>query len=345
MTNPFLKLLADWPWKVAALAVALMIFYGVRRSVSYTQTLTLTVEAETVEGAQALTGFEPGVVSVTFRGSEAAIRRLSMPGAEPPRVRLRLRQPEADASSMRLRLTPRDVLRDDGLRVVSIEPREVEAAFDAPDTRTFDVAEPIVTGAPKVGTVRVSIEPKQVELTGSRALLEELEAAETSLATAILDVSGRSEGFQTVLRVLPPDSRGGWTLKPDTVRADVRFVREDVEKTFAKVPVEVLQAPSGKRYRPEPRVAEVTVQGLKREVEAFDPAVLRIYLEEPEELIPDAEGAFWAKPILALPCTNRVSRATIVPERIRLMPLEPPPRPAAAESASPVEAAEEEPAQ
>ena len=338
MFNLLQRLLADWPWKVAALAVALLVFYSVRRSVSYTQTLTLTVEAETVEGVQALTGFDPGVVSVTFRGSEAAVRRLSMPGAEPPRVRLRLRQPPEGASEMRVRLSPRDVLRDEGLRVVSIEPREVEAAFDAPDTRVFDVAEPIVTGAPKAGSVRVSIEPRQVELTGSRALLEELEAAQVTLATAIIDVSGRSEGFQTVLRVLPPDSRGGWTLKPDTVRADVRFVREEIERTLPKVPVAVLQAPSGKRYHPEPRVAEVVLHGPKREVEAVEAAVARVVLEEPEELIPDAEGGLWAKPMLMLPCTNRVSRVAITPERIRLMPFVPP-RPAPTPEAREAEAA------
>ena len=324
MSNPFVNFLRDWPWKLAALLVALTVFYGVRRSVSYTQTLTLTVEAETVAGTQALTGFEPGVVSVTFRGSEAAVRRLSMPGAEPPRVRVRLKQPAEGESLARVTLTPRDVLRDEGLRVVSIEPREVEASFDTPDTRIFAVSEPIVTGAPKTGSVMVTIEPKQVELTGSRALLDEMEETQVSLATAILDVSNRSEGFQTVLRVLPPDSRGGWTLKPDTVRADVRFVREDIERTFPKVPIVLLQAPSGKRYRPEPRVAEVAVQGVRRDIESLNAEGVRVVVEEPEQIIPDAEGGVWAVPTVVIPCTNRVSRATVVPEKVRLMPFTPP---------------------
>lgn len=321
MHNPIRRWLADWPWKVAALGVALVVFLGVRRSVSYTQTLTLTVEAEVEEGGQALTGFEPGVVSVTFRGSEAAIRQLSMSGGEPPRVRLRLRPSTEGASQMRVEISPRDVLRDSGLRVVSIEPREVVAAFDTPDTREFEVAEPIVEGAPRSALVQLSIEPKRVSLTGSRMLLDELEEGQAKLATAMLDVSNRSEGFQTALRVLPPDSRGGWTLKPDTVRVDVRFVREDAERVFQKVPVELVQAPSGRLYRPEPRVAEVTVQGVRREVEALEQASVRVLVEEPDALIPDAEGGLWGVPVAILPCTNKVSRAAVVPERIRLMPL------------------------
>ena len=155
-----------------------------------------------------------------------------------------------------------------------------------------------------------------------------------------MPVSLRREGDENDVRFLV---LGGLGVVVREGEADAVEDRGPVATVDPFQVVEVLQAPSGKRYRPEPRVAEVTVQGLKREVEAFDPAILRLYLEEPEELIPDAEGAFWAKPILTLPYTNRVSRATIVPERIRLMPLEPPARPTAPETPQPAEAAEEEP--
>ena len=59
----------NWPWKVAALAVALIVFISVRRSTSYTQTLSLPVEVETEEGATAIPIVVPGVVDITFRGS------------------------------------------------------------------------------------------------------------------------------------------------------------------------------------------------------------------------------------------------------------------------------------
>lgn len=325
MRKPFRGFLKDWPWRVAALGVALVVFLGIRHSVSYTQTLTLAVEAETVNGTQALTGFEPGVVSITFRGSEAAIRKLSVPGAEPPRIRVKLKQPSADAPSTMVTVSPRDVLRDDGLRVVAVSPNKVKAFFDTRDTRWFEVAEPIITGAPATGKVRVSIEPKRVEVTGSRSLLDEMEAAQTKLTPAILDVANRAEGFQTVLRVLPPDSRGGWTLKPETVRADVQFVREESvqERVFEQVPVEVLQSPDGARYRPLQRMVTVRVQGEKRELEAFKPESIRVVGGVPAQAIPDAEGAVWSELELFLPCTNRVTRATIDPAQMRFVRVRP----------------------
>lgn len=317
--NPFRRALSDWPWKLAALGLALIVFFGVRRSVSYTQTLTLTVEAEMTDGGQALTGFEPGVVSVTFRGSEAAIRRLSLPGAEPPRVRLRLHQPPPGTSRVRLALTRHDVSCDDGLRVVSIEPDHVVAFFDSSDTRALPVAEPVVTGAPEDGTVRVSIVPRTVEVTGSRVRLDELASENIRLATVGLDVSNRSEGFQTALRVLPPDSRGGWTLRPDTVRADVQFVREDVERVFPEVPVYVLQSASGVRYLPETPTVEVTVSGPRRELATIDPESVVALASEPEGTSPGA-GRLRCVPTVVLPCTNRVTRVSVRPARVYLSP-------------------------
>lgn len=321
MTNPFRLLLSNWLWKLAALGVACVIFFGVRRSVSYTQTLALTIGAETEEGTQAFAGFSPGVVNVTFRGSEAAIRQLSFPGAEQPKIKAYLRQPPPGESSALVRLSPRDVKRDDGLRVLSIAPREVLARFDSRDTRTLDILEPIVTGAPADGTVIVSIEPKEVEVTGSRMRLDELVSAQTCLATAILDVSNRSEGFQTTLKVLPPDARGGWTLTPDTVQADVRFVREDIARTFAKVPVRVLQSTSGERYRPDQRIAEVTVYGSRREVEAIPADGVRVFVDEPEVVVSGDDGGLVCEPQVVLPCTNRVNRIEVKPKEIRLTPV------------------------
>ncbi len=313
MRDPLQSLRRNWPWKLAALAVALIVFFGVRRSVSYTQTLTLSVEAETVEGSQALMGISPGVVSVTFRGSEAAIRRLSVPGAEPPIVRLRLRQPPEGASSERIRLTRRDVLCDDGLRVVSIEPASVVATFDSRATRVFQVSEPIVVGAPAFGEVQVSIEPKTVEVTGSRALLEEFDEARSRLATATLDVANRSTGFQTVLRVLPPDSRAGWHIRPDSVRADVRIIREDGSRVFPEVPVRVLQSASGQRYAPDVPTVKVTAWGARRELATIDPAGVVALVGE------GADGAA-LPPVVVLPCSNRVSRVEVEPPRVALLP-------------------------
>ncbi len=318
----FVPLFNNWTWKLAALGMALIIFFSIRGSVSHTQSLTLTIEATAVEGGQALVGFDPEVVRVTFRGSENEIRQLSMANIDPPKVALKLRQPPPGTSSVHVRLSSRDILRDSDLRIVSIEPSSVTALFDTSDTRTFAVDEPIISGSPATGMVMVTIEPRVIQLTGSRLLMDELESAEHVLATAILDVSNRTEGFQTTLKVLPPDNRGGWTLNPDTVRADVKFVREDKERVFTKVPVRVMQSFSGKRYRPDPRTAEVKVNGADQELDIIAPEGIQILIEEPDTPKPDENGRILCDPVVMLPCTNRVSRVSVSPQKIWLTPIE-----------------------
>ena len=308
----------DWFWKLISLGFALLIFFGVRGTISHTQTLTLTVEAEVPNGGQALTGIEPGVVAVTFRGSESAIRNLSLPGAVPPRVRLRLQQPPNDVSQMPLKIARRDISCPDGLRIVKIEPATVEASFDMSDTRTLSVGAPEVTGTPEDSTVTVSIEPTSVDVTGSRIRLDELFADGIHLTTAALDIGNHTEDFQTVLRVQPPDSNGGWTLRPDTVRADVHIVREDTKRVFSKVPVRVLQAPSGVRYRPETASVDITVFGPPRELDTIAPKDVMALVGEPEGVT--AAERLRSTPTVVLPCTNRVTRVEVAPAKIYLTP-------------------------
>ena len=322
-TNPIRIFFRDWPWKLVALGVACIVFYGVRRSVSYTQTLTLTVEAEMSEdGGQALTGFEPSVVAVTFRGSEDAIRQLSLPGAEPPRIRLRFQQPPAGTTQMTLPIARRDVTCSSGLRVTSISPGDVKAFFDSSDTRALPVATPLITNAPSDATIHVTIEPRTVEVTGSRVRLEELLADQIQLDTTPLDLTSRNEDFQTVLRVSPPDSRGGWTLRPDTVRADVHFIREEIERDFPEVPVHVLQSPSGTRYQPEVPIVSLSVAGPRNDVETIDPSAVMVLAEEPLGTPFGSTNRISSLPTVVLPCTNRVTRVTVRPTRVTLIPVD-----------------------
>jgi YbbR domain-containing protein len=174
---------------------------------------------------------------------------------------------------------------------------------------------------PNNASVLVEIEPKTVEITGSRMLLEELEAAQTQLATAILDVSGRSEGFHTVLKVLPPDNRGGWTLKPDTVQAKVRFVREDIEKTFKKVPVRLFQSAKNLHYASETETVEVTVQGARRDLLAIEPTSVFVMVGDSENVTSNDAQRLECEPLVVLPCTNRVNRVEVSPPRIWLTPI------------------------
>ncbi|MEG2465203.1 MAG: CdaR family protein [Kiritimatiellia bacterium] len=322
MRNPFRFITHDWPWKIAAAVFALFVFLGVRKSFSYTQTMMLPVEAVTMDGAQALTGFDPGVVAVTFRGSEQDIRGLSFPGREPPRVRVTLRQPSGGAFAVRVKLSHRDVEREGDVRIISIEPNKVLASFDTSDTQTLPIAEPIIKGAPEVGAVKLSFTPQTVEVTGSKARLAELLKQKVRLDTAIVDVSNRREGFRTAVRVLPPDNKGGWTLRPDTVQVDVQFVREDIRRVFPNLPVSVLQSRNSSiYYEPEVRTVAVTVHGTKREVEALDASDLRVWVSELRAGSRTNGGRQRVVPHVVLPYTNRVERISVEPSEFFIRPV------------------------
>ena len=303
--------------KSAALVIALIVFFGIRQSTSYRQALTLSVEAEMSDGSRALTGIEPNLVTVTFRGSEDEIRRLALPGTEPPRIRLQLQQPPTNASQQDIRLSRRDVTCAEGLHVVSISPASVVAYFDTSDTRTFPVEAPKLINVPHDCTVSVTLNTSDVELTGSRERMDELALRKMPLKTAPLDLSNRTGDFKTVLRVLPPDGKGGWGLRPDTVRAEVRIVSEEVSRTLHDIPVRIIQSHSGIRYVPERDTVDITVTGSRSEIASLDKSALMAIIAEPD----GAEGRrTLAVPHISFPYTNRVSRLTVTPPHIYLTP-------------------------
>lgn len=302
----------NWPWKVAALAVALIVFISVRHSTSYTQTLSLPVEVETEEGATAIPIVVPGVVDITFRGSETAIRQLSMAGAELPRVRLHLEQPQEGEDSTRVRLSRSEVECPDGLRVDAIEQTELRVTFSPRETRLLRVAEPEVIGVPAFCEARVYIKPQTVEVTGPSALFKELDLSRP-LRTELVDVTNLSSYKTASLRVLPPDERSGWSVRPDRVHAEVVIQRENGWRLFPEVPVRVMQSASGARYVPDAKTVEVTAHGVSSELDTIDPAgVVALVWERPDGLP--------CEPQIVIPSSNRVNSVAVRPPFVRLLP-------------------------
>ena len=302
----------NWPWKVAALAVALVVFLTIRQSTSYTQTLTLPVELEMEEGATAIPSVEPGVVDITFRGSEEAIRQLSVPGAERPRVRVRPERPQDGNKTLNFHLSRSDVSCPAGLRVASIEQTELTVTFSPREERTFRVAKPEVIGLPAFTEAKVYIKPEEVLVSGPSALFEEIDP-HRPLRTELMDVANLSSDKTAMLRVLPPDERSGWTVHPERVRAEVILQRENGARIFTEVPVRVLQSASGARYVPDATTVEVTARGISSELETIDPAgVVALVMERPNGLP--------CEPQIIFPSSNRVNSVVVRPPLVRLLP-------------------------
>ncbi len=312
----------DWPWKLLALFIALAIFFSVRKSISYTQTLTLPVEALTHEGSKALTGFVPSVVSVTLRGSEQSIRQLSLPGVEAPKIKLKLDQPPADISALRVQVTRHDISGIEDLKVVNIEPRSVVATFDISDTRVLPVEEPILKGVPEGISARVVYTPHEVSVTGSKARLAVLQKENAKLTTPILDVSTKTENFHTTLKISPPDNKGGWRIDPPQIEAEVFFTREDTTRVFNHVPVNIIQSEkSDVYYITEVQTVDVTIEGTRREVDAIEPSQVKVLVRELRAGSLFNGGRQKVVPEVILPYTRRVEKVTVSPDSFFIRPL------------------------
>lgn len=260
----------DWPWKAAALLLAIFIFFGIRQSISYTQTLNIAVETELDIGGLSLKGFEPNTVRVTFRGSESDIRRLSLRGSEPPRICLRLSQPPAGSTSMRVPIASSDLICDGDLRVVSIEPKVVVAQFDRTETRYLNIDSPVIRGASALERVKVSLEPSYVEISGPSERLNDLVERSVNLPTEVLDMTGRNESFTTTLRIQPPDTRSSWTLRPETVTATVEVIQEEITRTLTDCPIKIIQSAEGQSLCSLPSSVDIVLIGAPEELNAID---------------------------------------------------------------------------
>lgn len=306
----------DWPWKLAAFLLALFLFFTIRQSISYSQTLNLTVETELDAGSLSLKGFEPNTVRVTFRGPESEIRRLSLRGSEPPRVRLRLSQPPAGSTSLRVPLSVNDVICEEDLRIVSIEPEVVVAQFDRTETRYLNVSPPLTRGASATEKVKITLEPSYVEISGPSERLDDLAERSVNLATEVIDMTGRTESFTTAVRVQPPDARSSWVLRPETVTANVEITSVEATRTFASLPVKILQSHEGYPLRAVPETVTMEITGDMGELNAIeDETVLAIVdpLVTEETVFP-----IEAKVQTFLPHNRRVKHVNIIPPSVKL---------------------------
>lgn len=312
----------DWRWKAVALLLALTLFFGIRQSISHTQSLTLPIETELDTGSFSLKGFEPTKVRVTFRGSESEIRQLSERSGEAPRILLKLSQPPKNATETRIRITPKDIICPDGLRIVSIEPKEVVAKFDLTETLCLNIAPPTIRGA-MPDTVRVTYSTPYVEVSGPSERLLDLVERQVNLQTDILDVTGYTENFSTKLAIQPPDKSASWSLNPEAITVNVEFIRDEVTHALDNVPIHILQGEMNRHYMVEPAIVQMKITGSKDELRDFnrtDPKRNDAFLVIANPLKAEKEGNdFWVRPYVAFPFNRRAKEIEVIPPRVKLI--------------------------
>ena len=269
-------LLTDLRWKIAALVVAVIVFYTVRSKISDTVTLSVPVEAEKEPGLAVLRA-EPFSVRVTFRGAYTDLQQL---GLRELRVLLR---PGANASggSERVRVRSGDVRgHPGGARVVGVEPESVLLTFDRQDEMMLPVAPPPVEGKPLRGRVELDYSPRMVLVKGARRQLQEWKAADFHLQTQPVNVEGCVQSFTKNVAIATPGAAWQAEVTPREVSVKVNIATEQSTREMRDVPV-LMAAPASRKgtWQVLPPTVLVRLTGRAEVVQAITPESLAVLVD------------------------------------------------------------------
>ena len=231
MRGKVLQLLArNWPIKLAAVLLALMLYVAVQAQQPIKQTFSMKLDIEVPRGRSLRQ--KPPTIQVQVSGKGAELLRLrTFPTAITKRVPDTL-----STSSWQIRLENTDVPVPKGVDVTvdAITPREVTISLDSVTRKDVRVV-PVLTVVPESGFVLrggVSISPTIARLVGPEQDLAAIESVMT-VTTEITNVTGAFS------RALPIDTSalGIVRIAPRqvTVSGDVEALQR---RTFAGIAVE-----------------------------------------------------------------------------------------------------------
>ena len=214
----------DGDLKVLAVLAAVVVYALVEPvSAGISRTVSVPVSVQPEGGTTAVVGVTPATVAVTLRGTAEGFTAFD---ADALRVELRP-APEEGALSEPLSVGPKDVTNVlDRLRVVSVSPASVAVDYDfmSKIVTTNFVAKPRLLGRPIQGVASVSL-PTNLAVTvyGSVKRLGAFSAKGIRLPTDPVDVEGKTESFDAVVAIRPPEDSGITSVEPAEVRAHVEI--------------------------------------------------------------------------------------------------------------------------
>lgn len=231
MRGKLLALLArNWPLKLAAVLLALMLYVAVQAQQPITQNFEMKLDIEVPVGRTLLQ--KPPTIQVRVSGKGAELLRLrTFP------TRLTKSVPDTvSASSWQIRLENGDVPVPKGVdvTVLDITPRDITVSLDSVTRKEVRVV-PLVTVVPESGFVvrgGISIAPSIVRIVGP----EQNVAAIESLTTVPIEITNVSGTFRRELAI-DTSALGIVRIAPRhvTVSGEVEAL---LRRTFAGIPVE-----------------------------------------------------------------------------------------------------------
>jgi hypothetical protein len=260
----------DTPLRIASLLLAVGLWFGIAGRQTAERGAVVPVELRNVPRDLELTGEAVNSVDIRIRASPSLINSLQ-PGA----IRAAIDLAGAHEGERIVHLSPDEIEAPQGFRVVKITPSLLTLNLERTQRKTIPVR-PRVIGRPAPGfeVAEVTSEPAEVEVTGPRSRVQEIESA----FTEPLSVEGASSGGTELVNVGLEDPllrlEGGGRVRVTTV------VRETQEsRAFERLRI----VARGRAARLAPARATVTVTGPASVVRGLEPGDLQPYVALPGE--------------------------------------------------------------
>ncbi|NLN00283.1 MAG: hypothetical protein GX174_00050 [Lentisphaerae bacterium] len=301
-----------------ATVLALLVYMTILELVSNTTTRTVPVEVER-EAGMALMSVRPSTVQVTFRG---ALNEFQILDRSDLRMVVNGLRNHGDQGIARITLRRKNLRGAGSVRVVSVEPSEIEVTFEHQGEREFTIAPPKVEGRPYRGHAEVEFTPRTALVRGARLQLDRLHEAGVTLQLDPVNVDGRVQGFSLNVPILPPEDAWQPEIDPATVALKISIVPDNVLREFTGVQVH-LATPAGRTNclpRVEPPEVTVRLTGWAETLQGVTTNTVRVLA-----VLPDDPGANPTNPVplrVLLPPGTVADEAVTVPEAVRLLPPE-----------------------
>ena len=249
----------NWSLKLIALAMAVTLALFLK-SESHTTIVgyVVPIEVRNVPKSKVLVNPAKPDAQVRMRGPWFVLAQLA---SSPPVFRVSV--PDSVGAKYRVHLGALDLNVPSRIEILSIEPSSIELQFDDVATGAVPVVVPRIHALPADLQMKgVSVEPKEVQLSGPQAAL----AALTAVESDPIDVSQirRTESFTLPLR-LP-----GWVTESShqRVAVTVSVAAIEAERSFERMPVEVRNS-TGSPLSVSPTSVRVVVIGEKPRIDAL----------------------------------------------------------------------------
>ncbi|MFQ5678512.1 MAG: YbbR-like domain-containing protein [Gemmatimonadota bacterium] len=207
----------NWPFKVAALVLAVLIWFNVSANQDRTEQEVVSRLEFDVQDENWVAVQVPREVRVTFRGRLGDILNLPV---NRPLIRRTLE--EVADSVVRVELDPSMVQYDRRLSVqpVAVRPSGVELHFERVTTRRVPVAPRIGASAAPGYTVlgRPAVQPESVTVRGGRHEIEAIPRVETER----ISLEKLSQSTTREVALVPPAEASGVSLDPERTLVTVR---------------------------------------------------------------------------------------------------------------------------